>query len=164
MENFNWILMGITAVLGVFVVAMRINDYLNHNKLLKTFREKEEEVIVLIEDQKVVYFYLGLSIFVSIFSWYVGTDFLEKLILSVLFGLLLLSETLNAYVVSKLYVSHKSFLLGLSTQKFRSIRHYVAKGKRHTRVMLLNNQEITLTNAYSEALQTHIKSIKGAKK
>jgi hypothetical protein len=164
MENFNWILMGITAVLAIFVVAMRINDYVQYSKSLKAFKEKEEQVSILIEDLKVVYLYLGLSIFVSVFSWFVGTDFLEKLILSVLFGLLLLSETLNAYIVSRLYVSTKAFLLGVTSQKFRSIRHYVAKGKRHTRVMLLNNQEITLTNAFSEALQLHIKSIKGAKK
>lgn len=164
MENFNWVLMGITAVLGLFVVVMRVNDYLKHLKLLKEFQTKEDDFSVLKSDLMIVYFYLGLSVFVSIFSWFVGADFSEKLVLSMLFGLLLLSETLNAYVVSKLYVSSKAFLLGVTAQKFRSIRHYVPKGKRHTRVMLMNNQELTLTNVFAEALQTHIKSLKGAKK
>lgn len=164
MENINWILMGVTAVLGLFVVGMRVNDYVNYTKLLKEFKAKEDQITILIEDLKTVYLYLVLSVFVAVFSWFVGTDIYEKLMLSILFALLLLSEALNAYLVSRMYVSSKAFLLGVNTQRFRSIRHYVAKGKRHTRVMLMNNQEITLTNAYAEALQNHIKNIKGAKK
>ena len=166
MENFdfNYILLGVTVILTGFITYVRVIDYRKHQTMVKEFEANEKEVVVVYEEKKNIYLYLGMAAAIFVVALYIGTSLMEKITMAFVFTLLILTELLNAFMTSKLYASTRAFLYGVETQKYRSIKKYEAKGKHNTKVILLNKTEILLPNAYASALEAYIKSLKDAKK
>ncbi len=162
--DFNWLLLGITLILTAFITFVRVQDYRNHQKMVAEFIDKEKDVQVILEDKQAMYIYLAMAAIIFVVAFIAGTSLLERVTMAIVFTVLILTELLNALMNAKLYASSRAFLYGVETQKYRSIKKYEAKGKRNTKLLLLNKTEMVLPNAYAEALKAHIKSIKDAKK
>lgn len=166
MENFdfNWILLGITVVLTAFITYVRVMDYRKHQAMVIEFNKNEKDAVLIYEEKKNIYLYIGMSVAIFVTALYIGTSLVEKITMAVVFTVLIGTELLNALMTSKLYASSKSFLFGVKTQKYRSIKKYEAKGKHNTKILLLNKTEMIIPNAYASALEKYIKSLKDAKK
>ncbi len=162
--DFNWILLGVTIILTAFITFVRIADYRKHQTMLAEFTQKEKDVVVIYEEKKNIYLYLGMAVLIFIVSLFLGTSLIERITMAIVFTVLILTELVNAYMTSKLYGSSKSFLYGVETQKYRSIKGYEAKGKHNTKILFLNKTEMLMPKLYAEQLEKYIKTVKDAKK
>lgn len=166
MENidFNWILLGVTFILTGFITFVRVMDYFKHKKMVLEFHKNEKDVVLLLEDKKNIYLYMGMSVLIFAVSLFLGTTLIERLMMAFVFTTLILTELLNAMMTSHLYASSKSFLYGVEIQKIRSIKSFEAKGKQTMKILFLNKTDMTLPKAYALSLQNYLKSLKDAKK
>ena len=166
MENldFNWILLGVTATLTLFIAYVRVSEYRKHNMALAEFKENEKNIEVIYESKKNIVLYLWMAALIFVVSFFAGNSLLEKIAMAIMFTILILTELLNAIMMSKLYASSRAFLYGVDSHRFRSIRKVEEKGKKDMKLLMINKEECVLPKAYASALQEHMKTIKAAKK
>jgi hypothetical protein len=160
----NWVLIGITAVLTVFIIVIRFSEVIKYRKNVRDFNEKNKDVVVLYHDKKSIYLFFALAVVVFVVSIFVEGDLLERISMSVVFSVLVLSEAANAWMGSKLYSSDKEFLYGQAYDRYRSGKTYKAKGKRNTFIVTLKNEEYLVPNHIAELIQQKVKEIKNSKK
>jgi len=160
----NWVLIGITAVLTVFIIVIRFSEVIKYRKDVRVFKEKNKDVVVLYHEKRNVYLFLALAIVVFVVSLVMEGELLERVSMSVVFAVLVLSEAANAWMGSKLYSSDKEFLYGQAYDRYRSIKTYKAKGKRNTYIVTLKNEEYLVPNHIAELVQNKVKEIKNSKK
>ena len=112
MESVNWILIGITFVLTGFIIFTRVGEWVQSRKIVREINAKGETLSVIMEDKKSIVMYAGMTIFVFIASWFVSEDWLERVVMAVVFAVLVGTEVINAWVHSKLYANSKEFVYG----------------------------------------------------
>jgi hypothetical protein len=160
----SWILIGFTSVMTGFVLFVRFTDLLKHQKLRREFFDQNADVEKLIHNNKTLIIYALSALAAGSFAFFVEGNLIERIVLSVLFFLLVISEGMNAYIHSTLYSSSKAFLYGVVTERYRSIKTFKPKGKRKSILFTLRNQEHTLPNDVALALQAQQKQAKLSKK
>lgn len=160
----NWLLIGITTVLTIFIVVLRFSEVIKYRRNLRIFHEKNKDVSVLYHEKKNIYLLLALAVVVFVISLFVEGDILERVSMSVMFSILVLSEAANAWMNSKLFSTDKEFLFGMAYDRYRSIKTYKPKGKRNTFIVTLKGEEYLVPNRVAEIIQQKVKEIKNSKK
>ena len=160
----NWLLIGITTVLTIFIVVLRFSEVIKYRRNLRIFHEKNKDVSVLYHEKKNIYLLLALAVVVFVISLFVEGDILERVSMSVVFSILVLSEAANAWMNSKLFSTDKEFLFGMAYDRYRSIKSYKPKGKRNTFIVTLKGEEYLVPNRVAEIIQQKVKEIKNSKK
>ncbi len=160
----NWLLIGITAVLTIFIVVIRFSEVIKYNHNVRLFKEKNKDTVLLFDNKRNIYIYLAVAIVVFVVSLVIEGDFLERILMAVIFTILVLSEAANAWMSSKFYSSEKEFLFGQAYDRYRSIKTYKPKGKRNTFIVTLKGEEYLVPNHISELVQHKVKEIKNSKK
>lgn len=160
----NWLLIGITTVLTIFIVVLRFSEVIKYRRNLRIFHEKNKDVSVLYHEKKNIYLLLALAVVVFVISLFVEGDILERVSMSVVFSILVLSEAANAWMNSKLFSTDKEFLFGMAYDRYRSIKTYKPKGKRNTFIVTLKGEEYLVPNRVAEIIQQKVKEIKNSKK
>ena len=164
MNWMNWILIGITAALTIFIIVLRIGEVRRYQLSLATFKEKNKNFEILYHNKRNVYLFMAMGVVVFTVSMFVDGDIYERLSMAVIFTILVLAESFSAWMNATLYSSDKEFLFGLANDRYRSIKTYKAKGKRNTIIVTLKNEELVVPNAIAEMIQNKAKEIKNSKK
>ena len=164
MNWMNWILIGITAALTIFIVVLRIGEVRRYQLSLATFKEKNKNFEILYHNKRNIYLFMAMGVVVFTVSMFVDGDIYERLSMAVIFTILVLAESFSAWMNATLYSSDKEFLFGLVNDRYRSIKTYKAKGKRNTIIVTLKNEELVVPNAIAEMIQNKAKEIKNSKK
>ena len=164
MNWMNWILIGITAALTIFIIILRVGEVRRYQKSLVTFKEKNRNFEVLYHSKRNIYLFMVMGVVVFTVSMFVEGDIFERLSMAVIFTTLVLAESLSAWMNATLYSSDKEFLFGLVNDRYRSIKTYKAKGKRNTIIVTLKNEELVVPNSIAEMIQNKQKEIKNSKK
>ena len=164
MNWMNWILIGITAALTIFIIVLRIGEVRRYQLSLATFKEKNKNFEILYHNKRNIYLFMAMGVVVFTVSMFVDGDIYERLSMAVIFTILVLAESFSAWMNATLYSSDKEFLFGLVNDRYRSIKTYKAKGKRNTIIVTLKNEELVVPNAIAEMIQNKAKEIKNSKK
>jgi len=162
--DINWVLLGITSVLTIFIIVIRVSEVIKYRNNVKVFYEKNKDVDVLFNNKRNIYMFVGLAFIVSIFSFFVESSITERISMSIIFAVLCISEAFSAWMNSRMFSSDKEFLFGMVYDRYRSIKTYKAKGKRNTIIITLKNDEYVVPNNVSELIQSKVKEIKNSKK
>lgn len=163
-QSFNWLLIGVTAVMTVFITYMRVNDYLKHKALLKEVRDRGVELEIIHQDKRLMSIYAGMTVFVLVMSMLLEGELMEKIAMAVTFSVLIGTEIVSAWMNSRVYASSKEFIYGTITERFRSLKTFTPKGKRQTVITTLSKAVYTVPNNVAAAIQAKIASQKNAKK
>jgi len=162
--DINWVLMGITAVLTIFIIVIRLSEVIKYRNNVKVFYEKNKDVEVVFNNKRNIYMFVGLAFIVSLFSFFVEGSITERISMSVIFAVLCISEAFSAWMNSRMFSSDKEFLYGIVYDRYRSIKTYKPKGKRNTIILTLKNDEYIVPNHVAELVQNKVKGIKNSKK
>jgi hypothetical protein len=160
----NWILIGITTVLTIFILVIRFSEVIKYRSNVRGFKEKNKDFEILLDNKKNIYMFLALSVVVFAVSLFVEGELYERISMAVIFAILCLSEAASAWMNSRLFSSDKEFLFGPAYDRYRSIKTYKAKGKRNTIIVTLKGAEYIVPNPVSELIQSKVKEIKNSKK
>lgn len=164
MNWMNWILIGITAALTIFIIVLRIGEVRRYQLSLAAFKEKNKNFEILYHNKRNIYLFMAMGVVVFTVSMFVDGDIYERLSMAVIFTILVLAESFTAWMNATLYSSDKEFLFGLVNDRYRSIKTYKAKGKRNTIIVTLKNEELVVPNPIAEMIQNKAKEIKNSKK
>ena len=162
--KMNWVLIGITAVLTIFIIFLRIGEVRRYQVSLRTFKEKNKDFEILYHNKRNIYIFMAMGVVVFTVSMFVDGELLERLSMAVIFTILVLAESFSAWMNATLYSSDREFLFGLVNDRYRSIKTYKAKGKRNTIIVTLKNEELVVPNPIADLIKTKQKDIKNSKK
>lgn len=162
--KMNWVLIGITAALTIFIIFLRVGEVRRYQVSLRTFKEKNKDFEILYHNKRNIYLFMAMGILVFTVSMLVEGEFLERLSMAVIFTILVLAESFSAWMNATLYSSDREFLFGLVNDRYRSIKTYKAKGKRNTIIVTLKNEELVVPNPIADLIKTKQKDIKNSKK
>jgi hypothetical protein len=162
--DINWVLMGITAVLTIFIIVIRLSEVVKYRNNVKVFYEKNKDVEVLFNNKRNIYVFIVLAFVVFTISLFVEGSMVERLSMAVIFAVLCFSEAFSSWMNSRMFSSDKEFLYGMVYDRYRSIKTYKAKGKRSTIILTLKNDEYIVPNNVAELVQNKVKGIKNSKK
>jgi|GEM_PF-1418945 len=163
-STINWLLIGVTAAMTLFILFVRGTEFYSHRKLLKELTEKGEKPTVSYKNYNSLYAYSIMAVVVFVASLFMGGDLFERIVMSIIFVVLIGSEVLSAYVHAHLYTTSKEYIYGATLDRYRSIKGYEAKGKRSTYILKLNKEKSLVPNEVAEALKTTIEAHKKSKK
>lgn len=164
MQDINWVLIGVTAALSVFITVMRVNEFRKHTRLLAEVKAKGADLEVVYQDKSLMAVYTGMTLLVLFISFFLQGETVEKAAMSLVFVMLIGSEVVSAWIHSKLYAGPREFVYGEIHERYRSLKSFTPKGKRQVIVSTLNKDTHTLPKAVADALQATIAQHKTAKK
>lgn len=153
----NLVMIGISTVLVAFIIFMRVADIIKYRKELDEFKETEKDVELIYENKRTIWFLLIAAVMVGAFSLAMEGGLFERVALSVIFALALLSEAMNAWMNSRLYASSKQFRYGLWQEKFRSVKAFKPKGKHRVVISNLRNEEHTVPKLIADKIEEQMK-------
>lgn len=160
----NWILIGVTTALTIFIMVIRFSEVIKYRNNVKVFYEKNKDVEILYNNKQSIYMFLVLAVVVVIISFVISGELYERISMAIIFAILCLSEAASSWINGRLFSSDKEFLFGQSYDRYRSIKTYKAKGKRNTIIVSLKGDEYIVPNKISELIQNKVKEIKNSKK
>lgn len=163
-STINWLLIGVTAAMTLFILFVRGTEFFSHRKLLKEINSKGEALEISYQNFNSLYAYAIMAVVVFVASMFMGGDLFERIVMSIIFVLLIGSEVLSAYVNARLYTNTKEYLYGINHDRYRSIKSYEAKGKRSTYILKLNKEKSLVPNEVAEVLKATIEAHKKSKK
>jgi len=162
--DINWVLMGITSVLTIFIIVIRLSEVIKYRNNVKVFYEKNKDVEILFNNKRNIYMFVVLAFVVFTISLFVEGSVVERFSMAIIFAVLCISEAFSAWMNSRLFSSDKEFMYGIVYDRYRSIKTYKPKGKRSTIILTLKNDEYVVPNLVAELVQNKVKGIKNSKK
>ena len=137
----NWIMIGMSVIIGTFLTYIRYKDYRKHLALkAKTEEEGDKLVTALkLKANKALYGLLaGLVVFMGI-AYFVG-DLYENMALTFILAVLIGSEWLNYQSTNTLYLYERRFVYNNTAIRFKSIKSITPKNKRAATLLTLSGE------------------------
>ena len=151
----NWIMIGMSIVIGGFLAFVRFKDYRKHQELIAKTEEEGDKLVstVKLKANKALYGLLAaLAIFMGIA--YVVGDLYENIALTVILLVLIGSEWLNYQCTNTLYLYERRFVYNIAAIRYKSIRTITPKNKRASTVLTLTGEStlipVEAANAITE--------------
>lgn len=152
----NWIMIGLSIVIGAFLTYVRYKDYRKHLDLKSQLETEGEKLVstVKMRPNKALYgLLLALAVFMGI-AYFVG-DLYENIALTVILAVLIGSEWLNYQATSFLYLFERHFLYNTTSIRYKSIKAITPKNKRASTITTLSGEStlvpVEAANAISDA-------------
>lgn len=137
----NWIMIGLSIVIGAFLTFIRFKDYQKHQALKVQLETEGEKLVstVKMRPNKALYGLLAaLGVFMGV-AYFVG-DFYENIALTLILGVLIGSEWLNYKATSNLYLYERHFVYNTTSIRYKSIKAITPKNKRASTVTTLSGE------------------------
>lgn len=149
----NWIMIGMSVIIGAFLTFVRYKDYRKHKELIvKTEKEGDKLMSsVKLKPNKALYGLLaGLVVFMGI-AYFVG-DFYENIALTVILVVLIGSEWLNYQATSTLYLYERRFVYNTTSIRYKSIKTITPKNKRAATLVTLSGESTLMPAEAANAI------------
>jgi xanthine/uracil/vitamin C permease (AzgA family) len=156
----NWIMIGLSIVIGSFLTFIRFKDYQKHQALKVKVIEEGDKLVseVKMKPNKALYALLvALAVFMGV-AYFVG-DLYENIALTFILAVLIGSEWLNFKATSTLYLYERHFLYNTTSIRYKSIKTITLKNKRASTVTTLSGESVLIPVEAANAI-TDLRNVK----
>jgi hypothetical protein len=149
----NWIMIGLSIVIGSFLTYIRFKDYRKHQALKVQVVEEGDKLVSEVKMKPNLALYgllVALGVFMGI-AYFVG-DLYENIALSFILIVLMGSEWLNYKATNTLYLYERHFVYNTSSIRYKSIKAITPKNKRASTVMTLSGESVLIPMEAANAI------------